>query len=261
MSVLVLAADHDPTADQVVRALDERGTPVDRIDTAWFPGRLGFHAELTGGRWTGQLSTPERVVELDDVQAVFYRSPQTFQFPDEMSPVERQHALTETKLGLGGVLSSLDLLWVNHPNRVADASYKPVQLVLAQRCGLAVANTLITSEATAVRRFAAGPDTPVVTKMLGAALIGEEGVRKAAYTRRVTREDLDDLRGIDMAAHQFQHWVPKACDARVVVVGERMFAFAIHALSAEAHLDFRRDYGSLRYERVELPEDVERGLR
>ncbi len=52
--------------------------------------------------------------------------------PSRLSEPERAHAHREGKLGLGGVLSSLPVLWVNHPNRLADALYKPMQLVVSE---------------------------------------------------------------------------------------------------------------------------------
>ena len=131
-------------------------------------------AELRDGRWTGRLRTPHRSADLDELRSVWYRSPTAYRFAGELSPAERHHALREAKFGLGGVLASLDVLWVNHPNRTA-AAYKPLQLATAARCGLSVADTLITNEPAAVRRFAAG-GTPV-TKMLGANHIAEEGTR------------------------------------------------------------------------------------
>ena len=51
--------------------------------------------------------------------------------PAEFSLIERHHCLREAKYGLGGVLASLPVLWINHPSRLADAAYKPVQLVRA----------------------------------------------------------------------------------------------------------------------------------
>lgn len=38
--------------------------------------------------------------------------------------------------------------------------------------------------------------------------------------------DLADLLGV---AHQFQRWVPKSYEARVIVVGERLFVFPARA--------------------------------
>jgi hypothetical protein len=153
------------------------------------------------------------------LRSVWYRSPTTFQFPPELSAAERHHAFLEAKYGLGGVLSLLPVLWVNHPARAAAAS-KPVQLAVAARCGLSVPETLITNELDAVRRFASCGAT--VTKVLGANHIAEEGIRKITFTRLLSSDALDDLRGINVTTHQFQRWAPKQYDARVIAIGDRL---------------------------------------
>lgn len=259
MSVLILADERDASADAMVRALRDRDAIVHRVDTAWFPGQLSVSAELTGGRWSGQLRTPYRTIELGGITAVWYRSPKAYTFPAEMTNAERAFANLEAKYGLGGVLTSLSVLWVNHPARLADAAYKPVQLALAQRCGLRVANTVITNEPVSVRQFAGRGST--VTKVLGSNSIVERGGRKLSYTRVLDAADLEDLRGIDQTTHLFQRWVPKSGEARVVVVGEKITAVAIHAGSASGYVDWRTDYDNLRYELIEPPEPVAAGVR
>ena len=76
------------------------------------------------------MGTARDAMRRDGLRSIWYRSSTTFQFPPELSDAERQHAFLEAKYGLGGVLSSLPVLWVNHPVRVAAAS-KPVQLSTA----------------------------------------------------------------------------------------------------------------------------------
>lgn len=259
MSVLVLADDYDPSADAMVRALHDRGAAVDRVNTAWFPGQLSVSAELAGGRWSGCLRTAHRSIELDDVTAVWVRSPKAFSFPAELSAAERAFANLEAKYGLGGVLTSLPVLWINHPARAADANYKPVQLVTGARCGLNVADTVITNDPDTVRTFAAGGRT--VSKVLGANTIVEAGGRKLGYTRVVDAADLDDLRGVGTTAHLFQRWALKAHEARMVVVGDHLTTVAIHADSAASYVDWRSDYDSLRYELVEPPDPVAPAVR
>jgi ATP-grasp ribosomal peptide maturase len=261
VTVLILAEEIDVSADAMVRALRHRDVPVCRVDTAWFPSQLSIHAELRGDRWAGELRTPHRTLGLGGIRSVWYRSPSAFRFPDQLSSTERRHANTEAKLGIGGVLASLPALWINHPNRLADAVYKPAQLATAARCGLSVPVTLVTNDADAVRRFASSaPTGQVVTKMFGATSIGEEGRRKVAFTRLVDRADLADLRGVEVTAHQFQQWVPKSHDARVIAAGDQLFAFAIHADTAESYVDFRYDYSALRYDVIDLPPAVAAGI-
>lgn len=122
-----------------------------------------------------------------------------------------------------------------------------------------VPDTLITNETEAVRRFARCG--PTVTKMLGANHIAEEGTRKITFTRLLGDGDLADLRGINATTHLFQRWAPKQYDARVIAIGGRLFAFAIHAGNAASYIDFRADYGALSYEPVELPTEVSEGVR
>ncbi len=108
MTVLVLAQERDACTDRVVRALDARGTPVFRADLCWFPSQLDIAAELVEGRWTGVLTTRHRGVELSSIRSVWYRDPGVFEFPTGMTSTERAHAFAEARLGIGGVLSSLD---------------------------------------------------------------------------------------------------------------------------------------------------------
>jgi glutathione synthase/RimK-type ligase-like ATP-grasp enzyme len=56
-----------------------------------------------------------------------------------------------------------------------------------------------------------------------------------------------------------QRWVPKAFEVRGFVVGDRVFAAAIHAGSEASYVDWRNDYATLRYERIEPPANVAAG--
>ncbi|AXB41321.1 MULTISPECIES: ATP-grasp ribosomal peptide maturase [Amycolatopsis] len=258
MSVLILTGEHDPSADLMVSALEKREAIVHRVDTSWFPGQLSVTAELASGRWCGTLRTPHRTIDLDTITAVWYREPKAFDFP-EMTPTERMHANIEAKYGLGGILTTLPVLWVNHPARVADAAYKPVQLVAAHRAGLTVPDTLLTNEADAAREF--GRRGRTVTKMLGGVSLVEEGTRRYARTRLLDPSDFEDMRGLERTMHQFQRWASKAKEVRVVAIGDQLNAIEIHAHSAKAYVDYRSDYRSLRYQLTDLPESVEVGVR
>lgn len=141
--------------------------------------------------------------------------------------------------------------------RPVRAVSQPVQLATAARCGLTVPDTLITNDADAVRQFAA---SPTVGKALGSPSIVEDGTRKTAFTHLLDKTDCADLTGVGTTAHQFQRWVPKDHEARVFLIGDRIFAAAIHAMTPAAHVDWRRDYRALRYEAIDPPADVITGI-
>ncbi|MGH3692666.1 MAG: ATP-grasp ribosomal peptide maturase [Pseudonocardiaceae bacterium] len=246
----------------VVRELTERDIPVFRADTSWFPRQLVLDARLSSdGCWIGELSTSHRMVDLEAIRSIWHRDPGAFSFTESMTEVERAYAHREARLGLGGVLVSLDALWVNHPNRAADAAYKPLQLASAARCGLTTVTTAITNSPDAVRRLATESTTGMVRKSLGPNTVTEGGQLMVTFTHRLTADDLTDLSGVDATATQVQQWVNKIHEARVVVVGERMFTILIRAGSEASRVDWRADYPALSYEWIDTPPEIEKGLR
>lgn len=140
-----------------------------------------------------------------------------------MTAEEQHHAYREAKLDMGGVLASLDVLWANHPNRCADAIFKPYQWRLASACGLRVASTVITNDPEAVRSFVERAEHGAIVKSLGPASITEEDAVKVAFTRRLSDEDIRDLRSVAVTATAVQEWVPKAFEVRLTVIGQGWF--------------------------------------
>lgn len=256
MTVLILSEEYDPSVDRVVMTLDKLGVPAFRADLGWFPQKLTLDAELSGNRWVGILRTAERETRLVGLRSVWYRRPTAFSFPDHLPRARREHAEREARFGVGGVLSTLPVTWMNHPQRDADAVYKPRQLALAARCGLDVPRTLVTNDADAVRRFCASTRHGVVTKVLGSNIIYEDGQRKVAHTHKLTDTDLADLSGVELTAHQFQEWVPKAYDLRLIAVDAELFAVGIHTNDPEAYIDWRTNYDALDYTAVDVPSRV-----
>lgn len=260
MTVLILAREIEPQVDRVVEELTARGVPVFRTNLAAFPRTLTLDARLEPGGWDGTLATERRSVRLRDIRSVWYRHPAHFELPEGMSRPERRHAAAEARVGVAGVLCSLDVLWVNYPSRESDA-LKPRQLDVARRCGLRVPRTLVTNSSGAVRDFATVVSGPLAGKNLSAASLVESGHIQTAYTRRLESADLSDLSGVETTAHLFQQFIDdKSFEVRATVVGKQVFAAAIHAGSAAARIDFRADYPSLDYSVIEPPAAVRDGM-
>jgi ATP-grasp ribosomal peptide maturase len=256
-TVLVLTQKFDPTADHVVEELNHRGVAVFRIDAAEFPQQLSVSAVLTDGGWSGVLRTAHRQVRLTDVCGLYYRRPTSFIFPDGMSGQERRWAHSEGRLGFGGLLSSLPH-WMNHPSRIAQAEFKPVQLCAANNAGLRIPKTIVTNDPSAARDFAESVQK-VIYKPFSAHGITECGEHRMLYASLVSRKDHGEP-SIRLTAHLFQEWVEHAYAVRLTVVDGHFFASSIHSGSPAAHIDWRSDYGALSYSVTEVPQDVRRGV-
>lgn len=259
VTVLILARDFDPTADAVVVKLTERGVPVFRADLSEFPGRLRMSAELRNGRWLGWLWTDYREVALEEVRSIWNRNPSSYSFPVSMTATEQEFAYREAKLGLGGVLISLDALWANHPNRCADAIFKPYQWKVATECRLLTADTVITNDPDSARRFLDRQDF-TITKALGPSGVTEDDGGKVAYTRLLNADDMVELSSVSVTATTLQRFVPKAYEVRLTVIGDKWFPIAIHAATQKARTDWRSDPSALTYEFVQVPTAVADGV-
>lgn len=261
-AVLVIAARDDWPTDRVVKALTDGGAEVFRMDTAEFPMDLTLAGRIDARRgWSGGLATPFRAVDLADITAVYYRAPNAFALPPTMSEPERRFAAAQARSGLGGIITALDCRWVSHPSAMSRAEYKPLQLATARDCGLTIPDTLITNRSDAVRAFVRDVGGRVICKPVASPVLIEDDQLKTVYTRRLTEDDLADLRGIETTAHLFQAWIDKAHEVRLTVVGDRLLAAEIHAGSEAAHTDWRSDYRSLTYEVTEVPEAVAAAVR
>jgi ATP-grasp ribosomal peptide maturase len=261
MTVLILAREFDPTADAVVAELTAREVPVFRTDLSEFPTRLKLTAELKRGTWTGKLWNSHREVELAGLRSIWRRNPSTYSFPATMTASEQDFAHREAKLGLGGVLASLNALWVNHPNRCADAIFKPYQWKIATECGLHVADTVITNDPTSAFRAATKNGwADAITKALGPSGLYVDGQPHAANTEKLTNDDLADMHRVAVTATTIQEFVPKAHEVRLTVIGAEWFPIEIHASTDATRVDWRTDPSALTYKWASIPEEVADGV-
>lgn len=265
-TVLVLTNEDDTTAGMVIEVLVQRGAAVAQVDTGDFPQRWTVTGRIdSAGMWQGGLVGPDVQVDLELVTAVYYRRPTRYRMSEGLSSADRRFVEAEAHHGVGGLLSCLPCRWVSHPGRIADASAKPVQLRLAAACGLRVPETLISSSPDQVREFVAELDGPVVYKPMSPGALRTPGEPRAVYATLLDPATVNEWLSegaIGVTANQFQRYIAdKDADLRVTAVGERLFPVAIRARTPATRVDWRRDYDSLDYEVVEVPDDVAAGLR
>lgn len=254
-TVLLVSHPQDGTADLVADALRKRGgIRVVWFDVADFP--LTLTCRAVGPPWQTALDTRDGTVQLEHVSGVLYRRPTQYTFPAGMSELNRRFAAGEARVGLGGLLVGLDCRWVNHPARVADAEFKPVQLQVAHELGLAVPRTLITNDPAAAAEFAreAGP---VVYKTLHGLDVQASDTTPAGavFTTPVTAEQLDDP-ALQLTMHTVQQQITKQYELRVTVVAGRCFTARVETSSDAAGRDFRSDYDHTTFRPGQLPGPV-----
>ncbi len=191
---------------------------------------------------------------------MYVRRSRPFEPPSHLTEIERWHSAMECRYAVGGILASLPgVRWCNKPSASADAAYKPKQLQDFRDCGLTTPATLLTSDAQSVRDFAAATGQ-LICKPVAVGVVRTDRGGHVAYTRLVTTDDLDHLRGVDYSVHCFQAYVNAFYSVRLTVVGDRFFAVRIDAGSERARVDWRSDYPSLQYQAIDTPSEIREGV-
>jgi len=255
MTVLILTCEQDVTADMVVAELDGNGVPVVRLDPADLPGPVALSGEYVRGSFHGHLSADGRLVSMSGLRSVWVRRPGA---PATNAAEPSDWLTEESAQALFGMLRSTDARWMNHPDAARRARHKPWQLSLAQRCGLPVPATLITTFPQAARDFAARFPDLVVKPVSGAH---PQEPPRAVPTSRVAPDT--DFAAVAFGPTLLQRRVAKRADIRLTCVGDRLFA-ARKAVAPDAdpdEVDVRFATSDALWREVDTPSSIAAGVR
>ena len=245
--VLVLTQSFDPHADLVISELDRMGAQNWRVDTSDFPLNMTFSALNRQNGWDAWLEWSGCDLNLAEVGTIWFRRPTRFKVNPALEGSQREFALGECRMAMGGVLRALPARWVNHPEAIVSADYKPYQLATASRLGFEVPASLVTNDPAKARDFVRNVGRAIY-KPLSAVVVGADEDRPLVqFTRDVDVHNEEALDAVGQAPCLFQERVEKAHDLRVVVIGRHLFAVEIHARGDETSLDWRRNYDELSY--------------
>lgn len=262
--VIVLTNDNDGTVDRVIETISVQYPATNVV-------RLNFEHMLTPGaiRWSlgspegrsGQLTVTrgsiDRRIDLEQPFAVWYRRPTWLVIDNEDIPYhERRFISAETQeLVSGGLLHPTFSRWVNEPTAESRASNKLIQLVEAERAGLRIPATLVTSDPIEARSFyKRHEDSGIVTKTASPPSVVADS-STFIYTSEI--ESIEELDGVAHCPTLLQKRVTKLLELRVTwVLGEAFVAGIDSSGSPEASLDFRRDYPSLKYVHHDLEQET-----
>ncbi|MGW3955897.1 ATP-grasp ribosomal peptide maturase [Streptomyces sp. NPDC004752] len=216
MTVLILTSEEDVTADMVVLRLNEAGVPVVRLDPADLTTRVALSVEYVQGICHGHLSVAGRLVSMSGLRSVWVRRPG---IPAARAAQPSAWLTEEASQALYGMLRCTGARWMNHPDAARRARHKPWQLGLAQRSGLPVPATLITTFPQAARQFSERFPDLVVKPVSGAH---PQEPPRAVPTSRVAPDT--DFSAVAFGPTLLQRRVPKLADIRLTAVGDRLFA-------------------------------------
>lgn len=255
--IVILAPSDDLHARRVAQEIELLGEAV--LVISWVLAARGLRASLS---YTGQLAEvliqpdPDGpVTRLADIRAIWTRRPSPPTIPAGVIDVEhRRFASQEWQDLLDGLTLSLglDAVIVN-PLPAQRAAVKPYQLAIAQRVGLRVPETLITSDPLRAQEFVDAHQGHVVHKAMTSP-------RNAFVdTRQWQETDRGALHQLLVAPAIFQGLVAGPTDIRVTIVGQDIYAAAVRTSQSRAGLNSRLDL-DVPTTTCEIPGEITRQL-
>lgn len=226
-TVLVLTNSYDDAhVEAVFEIIRAKGHDALRVDiNRVIQGESHISFDYQKGRIT--YASGYGSFNLYDVDSVWYRKPfgfgQTQGFLEYIKdPIQR--AVVDKEMH--DVVDSIALLladkfWINHPNIIAQARLKPYQLSVAQRVGMPVPPTLVTSDPQLARQFCA--EGPTVFKPITASAIEYDNDYYAVDTTLMTEELIASLDLIRSQPIILQRCINKSSELRVTCIGKSLF--------------------------------------
>lgn len=154
--------------------------------------------------------------------------------PLEVSPASHKEYALSSLQQLADPLTSLlpcDVLWVSNRQAIQKAQHKPLQLVQARRCGLAVPDTIFTSDKSRAEQFLRKHPACIIKTL---ASIMPEGFNQYAVVRQ---SQAVDLRGLELTPQIFQQAIEPDFEVRAAVIGRQVFASVVQDRDGDSRQD------------------------
>ena len=254
--ILLVTNKRDITTDFIVLELRRRGIVSVRLNSEDLPtANVTFRPNANAG-W--ELRMGEVALALRDVRAAYYRRPGTPEPPEQSSDVATRHyIIAEWSAVLRSLSNALEGRWLNSPFAILRAEDKPRQLSEAVALGFDIPETLIGNDFDAAVAFVGTGGA--IGKPLRQALIDRGPTGEVLFTSRLGALAPEDRGAVTAAPAIYQREVRKACDIRATVIGDRVYAVAIHSQNHdETEVDWRRGTRlDLAHEVIILPSELE----
>jgi hypothetical protein len=253
-TVLIITNDHDEHASAVIEELQRRDVAVFRFHPEDFPHASTVSIEIRDGQIAGEIRTAHHRLAFDDVCAAWYRrSRNLFSEPPSMTSEKLdQYIRAQSNATLSALCDSLQTLWVSHPAQLRRAEVKAQQLVGASKAGLKTPLTLISNGPDDAAAFvkSLGDAECAIKPLIAMGVTNDQGYRLPLTTTLPSGYALDS---VALAPTMFQPYVDKACELRVVVIGEKIFCAR---LNSQANEITRKDWRAGDWKGAELEQEV-----
>ena len=261
--IVVVTGSKEPSVGKPMELLGLGPCEVARIntDTLLQEGSFSLRTGQRGSSWI--ITVGDQEVDSRTIRSIWYRRPPLPKAPKASNRSFRRFIQEEMQKALWSLWTSScePILWMNHPTTSKLLEYnKSYQLGVAAKVGIAIPRTVVTSNPSVALSFIRECGGEGVIKVFGGnRLKNNDGEWLSIFTNRVTEQQiLEGGNEIRCCPVMLENYVPKAIELRITVVGNMLFACAIHSQDSEKTRDDWRhyDFDNVKHEPFSLPEDI-----
>lgn len=230
--ILIITHKTDYTADFVVNKLNQRKIAYRRLNCE----------DLLLSKFSFKFDRDFRYSFLgeDNYKSVWFRRTKLPELKD-LPREETVYVLGEIEGFFKNLFSILPANWLSSPTAVYEAENKLFQLKTAQRLGFKIPDTLVTNSKRELKEFYQANSRDIIVKPISQTRVTYNENSAFIFTNQVSQNLMEQIEDFDLTPCIFQKNIPKDYEIRATVVGERVFAAAVHSQADnETKVDWRR---------------------
>jgi len=257
--ILILSNKYDFSVDYVIRLLLKKGKKFLRVNTE---DLIDESVSVTFPDFSYRIEKKGVVYDLmHELGSVWFRRPgKPFEFTSmESRPSDTVVAFVENQWHsfIEGLECIDNVFWVNDPDKNHIAENKIFQLKLAQKIGLRIPETCITTDKNEVIQFMERCGGKIVAKALYSPLIEEKDKDYFIFTNIIESTKNISQHEFGVAPTIFQELLTKKTDYRLTIIGDDCFSVVVTRESKEGiSNDWRIIKEGLKFQPCELPSDI-----
>lgn len=258
--ILIVTNKFDVHADEAIHVLNARGVPVFRLNTEDLLTK--YHCEFSlqeSGSTFAIRHIAGRSLDFRSLRVAWFRKPEyEFNFASQHDPGSASFITAEAKAVIETIYSLPSVTWVNDPFVASRAKVKLQQLIAATAMGMRTPRTVITNIPQVAWEFYEASGRDLLTKAVYSGNASANGIPQAIPSTRLTPSQFEEaVHSIAFLPAVLQHYVDKAFELRITVIGKRAFAVKIESqIHEETKVDWRIETDLNPHSPFDLPERI-----
>lgn len=260
--ILIFTKKQDTHTDEVIRKLHKKDIEVFRLNSEDLLRKYQVNLYIDeNGLWNGEITDElGRILNLAKLKVAWLRKPDFDFFGKIDQSTEEQFIASETKAFINILYSIPSIRWINDPFIANKAKVKFQQLLLANKYGVKIPKTLITTQPEKAKEFFIECGEEVLVKSIYTGNVTIDGINQGIASRKIGKDDFYKFyKNISLSPTQLQEYIEKAFELRITIIGQKVFAIKIDSQAhEETKIDWRLHTRINPHSIFELPSKIEK---